>query len=353
MSGIKIRGTGRFAPAKIVTNDDLAKIVDTSDEWITTRTGIQTRHHCTTETHTDMCVGAARQALENAGISPEDIGACVVATFSSDYLSPSAACMVQRGLGLPHDAVCFDLNAACSGFLFAIHTMECLLAQAPRKYGLVIGAEMLSRFINWEDRGTCVLFGDGAGAVVVEWREDYPSIHAVLGCHGDPDMLGVTGAEKPAPARIFMHGQPTFKFAVKAVPYCIDQVLEKAVMAIEDVDFFVFHQANARIIDLAAKKYHIPRRSTTRTSRNTATPPPPASPWSSVSSMTWERWGPAPGSWWWASAAASPGAAPWWSSPDSLHVKQALWTQACYRRKLQLYLGRAQRRMGDFYEKAQ
>ncbi len=144
MSGIKIRGTGRFAPAKIVTNDDLAKIVDTSDEWITTRTGIQTRHHCTTETHTDMCVGAARQALENAGISPEDIGACVVATFTSDYLSPSAACMVQRGLGLPHDTVCFDLNAACSGFLFALHTMECLLAQAPRKYGLVIGAEMLS-----------------------------------------------------------------------------------------------------------------------------------------------------------------------------------------------------------------
>ena len=258
MSGIKIRGTGRFAPAKIVTNDDLAKIVDTSDEWITTRTGIQTRHHCTTETHTDMCVGAARQALENAGISPEDIGACVVATFSSDYLSPSAACMVQRGLGLPYDAVCFDLNAACSGFLFAIHTMECLLAQAPRKYGLVIGAEMLSRFINWEDRGTCVLFGDGAGAVVVEWREDYPSIHAVLGCHGDPDMLGVTGSAHPEPAHVFMNGQATFKFAVKAVPYCIDQVLEKAAMSIEDVDFFVFHQANARIIDLAARKYHIP-----------------------------------------------------------------------------------------------
>ena len=107
MSGIKIRGTGRFAPAKIVTNDDLAKIVDTSDEWITTRTGIQTRHHCTTETHTDMCVGAARQALENAGISPEDIGACVVATFSSDYLSPSAACMVQRGLGLPPWSACW------------------------------------------------------------------------------------------------------------------------------------------------------------------------------------------------------------------------------------------------------
>ena len=206
----------------------------------------------------EKIAAAARQALENAGISPEDIGACVVATFSSDYLSPSAGCMLQRELGLPHDTVCFDLNAACSGFLFALHTMECLLAAAPRKYGLVLGAEMLSRFINWEDRGTCVLFGDGAGAVVVEWRENYPSIHALLGCHGDPNMLGVTGAEKPAPARIFMHGQPTFKFAVQAVPYCIDQVLERSGKTMDDVDFFVFHQANARIIDLAVRKYHIP-----------------------------------------------------------------------------------------------
>ena len=258
MSGIKIKGTGRFVPAKAITNEYLSTIVDTNDEWITSRTGIKTRFHCTTETHTDMCVGAARQALENAGIKPEEIGACVVATFSADYLSPSAGCMLQRELGLPHDTVCFDLNAACSGFLFALHTMECLLAASPRKYGLVLGAEMLSRFINWEDRSTCVLFGDGAGAVVVEWREDYPSIHALLGCHGDPNMLGVTGAEKPEPARIFMHGQPTFKFAVQAVPYCIDQVLERSGKTMDDVDFFVFHQANARIIDLAVRKYHIP-----------------------------------------------------------------------------------------------
>ena len=258
MSGIKIKGTGRFVPAKAITNEYLSTIVDTSDEWITSRTGIKTRFHCTTETHTDMCVGAARQALENAGIKPEEIGACVVATFSADYLSPSAGCMLQRELGLPHDTVCFDLNAACSGFLFALHTMECLLAAAPRKYGLVLGAEMLSRFINWEDRGTCVLFGDGAGAVVVEWKENYPSIHALLGCHGDPEMLGVTGAEKAEPARIFMHGQPTFKFAVQAVPYCIDQVLERSGKTMDDVDFFVFHQANARIIDLAVRKYHIP-----------------------------------------------------------------------------------------------
>ena len=258
MKGFQLIATGGALPGRTVTNEELSRTVDTSDAWITSRTGIKTRFHCTTETHTDMCVGAARQALENAGIKPEEIGACVGATFSADYLSPSAGCMLQRELGLPHDTVCFDLNAACSGFLFALHTMECLLAAAPRKYGLVLGAEMLSRFINWEDRGTCVLFGDGAGAVVVEWREDYPSIHALLGCHGDPNMLGVTGAEKAEPARIFMHGQPTFKFAVQAVPYCIDQVLERSGKTMDDVDFFVFHQANARIIDLAVRKYHIP-----------------------------------------------------------------------------------------------
>ena len=259
MNGIKLISTGSAVPKKVVTNDDLAKIVDTNDEWISTRTGIRSRRYCAEgESHTSLCLAAARQALERGGVAPGEIGICLVATVTPDFLSPAAACLLQKELGFPEDTICFDLNAACSGFVYALHTAECLLASTPRKYGLVIGAEMLSRFINWEDRGTCVLFGDGAGAVVVEWREDYPSIHAVLGCHGDPDMLGVTGAEKPAPARIFMHGQPTFKFAVKAVPYCIDQVLEKAVMAIEDVDFFVFHQANARIIDLAAKKYHIP-----------------------------------------------------------------------------------------------
>ena len=180
------------------------------------------------------------------------------ATFSSDYLSPSAACMVQRGLGLPYDAVCFDLNAACSGFLFAIHTMECLLAQAPRKYGLVIGAEMLSRFINWEDVAPASSSGTAPAPQWWSGGRTIPPSTLCWAANGDPDMLGVTGSAHPEPAHVFMNGQATFKFAVKAVPYCIDQVLEKAAMSIEDVDFFVFHQANARIIDLAAKKYHIP-----------------------------------------------------------------------------------------------
>lgn len=258
MSGIKICGMGHYAPPKLMTNEDLTKIVDTSDEWITTRTGIKTRHHCVKETHADMCREAARMALKNAGVAPEEIGACIVATLTPDYLAPSAACLVQRDVGLPNDTVCFDLNGACSGFLFAMHTMECLLAASPRKYGLVIGAEMLSRFINWQDRGTCVLFGDAAGAAVVEWSEEYESIHALLGCHGDSDMLGVTGAGHADPPQIFMHGQPVFKFAVTAVPWCIDQVLARNGRTVDDVDFFVFHQANARIIDLAVRKYRIP-----------------------------------------------------------------------------------------------
>lgn len=258
MNGIRIKGTGRCVPAKTVTNGDLAKLVDTSDQWITTRTGIQHLHYCTTETHTGLCTGAAKAALERAGVSPDQIGACIVATVSADTLVPSAACLLQRELGLPMDIPCFDLNAACTGFLFALHTMECLLNASPRKFGLVVGAEALSRLINWEDRGTCILFGDGAGAAVVECRDGWPSIGAVLGSRGDSELLRLPGPETGERSFISMEGTKVFKFAVEVVPWCMDQVLKRAGMTIESVDFFVFHQANARIIDLAVRKYHIP-----------------------------------------------------------------------------------------------
>ena len=196
MNGIKIVGTGYAAPSKIVTNDDLAKIVETNDEWITSRTGISRRRHMAEgETFTSITVQAARKALESSGIPADSIGACIVATLTPDTLVPSAACLLQRELGLPMDIPCFDLNAACTGFLYALHTMECLLAVSERKYGLVIGAENLSRIINWEDRGTCILFGDGAGAAVVESRAEWNSISAVLGCHGDGQILRVPGVE--------------------------------------------------------------------------------------------------------------------------------------------------------------
>ena len=258
MNGIKIRGTGRAVPEKVVTNRDLEQIVETNDEWITSRTGIQRRHHCTGETHTSLCVSAAKAALDRAGISPDQVGACIVATVTADTLVPSAACMLQRELGLPTDTPCFDLNAACTGFLYALHTMECLLNASPRKFGLVVGAEQLSRVINWEDRGTCILFGDGAGAAVVECREGWPSISAVLGAKGDDELLRLPGLETGERGFIAMDGKKVFKFAVETVPACIDAVLAKAGKTVDDVDFFVFHQANARIIDLAVRKYHIP-----------------------------------------------------------------------------------------------
>ena len=257
MNGIKIRGTGRCVPENIITNQDLAKIVETSDEWITTRTGIQHRHHSTTESHADLCLAAAKSALEKAGVAPAEIGAVIVATVAPGTACPSAACLLQRDLGLPQDIPCFDLNAACTGFLFALHTMECLLNASPRKFGLVVGAEQLSRVINWEDRGTCILFGDGAGAAVVECREGWPSISAVLGAKGDDELLRLPGLETGERGFIAMDGKKVFKFAVETVPACIDAVLEKAGKTVDDVDFFVFHQANARIIDLAVRKYHI------------------------------------------------------------------------------------------------
>ncbi|MBC5722722.1 ketoacyl-ACP synthase III [Flintibacter sp. NSJ-23] len=258
MNGIKIKGMGRCVPAHVVTNDDLSKIMDTNDAWISSRTGIRRRHHCETESHNSLCAAAARQALDKAGVAPEEIGACIVATVSPDTIVPSAACALQRELGLPNDIICFDLNAACTGFLFALHTMECLLNSSPRKYGLVVGAEVLSRMVDWNDRSTCILFGDGAGAAVVECRQDWPSISAVLGCHGDEHILRIAGPGTGEPSVIQMEGTRVFKFAVEAVPWCVDQVLARTGKTMDYVDFFVFHQANARIIDLVVRKYHIP-----------------------------------------------------------------------------------------------
>ena len=258
MNGLKLVSTGSAMPKGVVTNEDLTKIVDTSDEWITTRTGIHTRRRCGEgESHTQLCLAAARQALERSGIAPEAVGVCLIATFTGDHLNPATACILQKELGFPEDTVCFDLNAACSGFVYALHTAECLLAAAPRKYGLVLGAEVLSRITDFSDRGTCVLFGDGVGAAVVEWRAGYPSLHAVLGCRGNDEALYAPGVHSDRPSYIHMDGQPVFRFAVEAVPRCAREVLSKAGLGLEDVDRFVFHQANQRIIDFAVKKLGI------------------------------------------------------------------------------------------------
>ena len=258
MNGIKLCGTGAAAPAKVVTNDDMAAMVETSDEWISTRTGIKERRYCTDETLLSLCTAAARQAMDRAGISPADLGVCLVATISPDFITPALSCLLQRELGLPEDCLCMDLNAACSGFLYGLHTAQCLLDACPRKYGLVVGGEVFSRLMDFTDRTTCILFGDGAGAAVVRSGPDCPVLHTVVGARGDEKVLYVPGSGTGAPQYIHMEGTAVFKFAVETVPKCITQVLEQAHMTAEDIDLFVLHQANERIIDHAVKKMQMP-----------------------------------------------------------------------------------------------
>lgn len=258
MKGIKLIATGRGVPRHVVTNQDMEKLVDTSDEWITSRTGIRERRHCTTETHFSLCFEAAQAALRKAGIAPQQIGACIVATVTPQTQVPSTACRLQAALGLPEDMACFDLSAACTGFLFALHTMECLLNAASRPYGLVVGCENLSRVTDFTDRSTCVLFGDAAGAAVVQCGEGFPSIGAQLGCRGDESLLRIPGIRTGEEPFIFMDGSAVFRFAVETVPKCVQAVLKHHKVTTADVDFFVFHQANRRITDLTARKLKLP-----------------------------------------------------------------------------------------------
>jgi 3-oxoacyl-[acyl-carrier-protein] synthase-3 len=257
-TGLRVLAAGKAAPERIMTNDDLSKIVETSDEWIKTRTGMEKRHFCgEEESNTAFAAAAAKIAIERAGISPDEIGVLVVATLSADNFAPSTACLVQRELGLPDDMICFDLNAACSGFIFGLETVHGLLLQSEKKYAVLIGSEVLSKKLDMTDRGTCVLFGDGAGAVVLTLDETriYKSR---IGCHGDDEMICCPAGEE-TDRKIRMDGQATYKFAVRMVPSLVREVAEKAEVPLEDIDVFLLHQANARIIDAVAKSLGQPR----------------------------------------------------------------------------------------------
>ncbi len=253
MSAPHILATGRCLPERVVTNEELNQRVDTSDEWVFSRTGIHQRHFCEEETGLDLAVSAARQAMDRAGATAADIGVCLVATFTPDHASPSTACLLQRELGLEEDTVCFDLNAACAGFLYGLKTAHALLSDTPRPCALVVGAEVISRVMDHTDRGTCVLFGDGAGAAVVR-RDASRRWHAVFGTRGDPDSIRVQGPG-PLPSAIHMDGRAVFRFAVEVVEQSIRQLLEReGLVSINDLDLVVCHQANARIIDFVAKR---------------------------------------------------------------------------------------------------
>lgn len=257
MKGLHIKATGRCLPKKILTNDDLSRMVDTNDEWITTRTGIKQRHICDGERNIDLAIGAATRALEKAAVRPEEIGALVVTTFTPDYYTPAVACLLAKALGLSHDIPAFDMNAACSGFLYALQVANGLLLQEERPYALIVGSEVISKITDWSDRSTCVLFGDGAGAALVERRE-VGAFCTALGCDGNavPIYCGGAGDEDRF---IRMDGGEVFKFAVRIIPQTVEALLQKSGLTLADIDYFVCHQANKRIIDSAAKKLKAPQ----------------------------------------------------------------------------------------------
>lgn len=259
---VKIIGTGSALPQKIVTNDDLAQLVDTSDEWIRERTGIGGRHISTGETIVSLAAEACEKALESAGRNASEIDMLLVATCTPEVGIPCAACQVQSLLGAAH-AVAFDLNAACAGFLFALNTAYAYIQAGIYENALVVGSEVLSKIIDWTDRGTCVLFGDGAGAVLVE-RSEQPGILGFVqhsdGTKGEVLTCDSRQLKNPYVSLPYEHpflnmdGREVFAFAVRQVPASIREVLEQVQLAPDDVDLYVLHQANWRILEGIAKR---------------------------------------------------------------------------------------------------
>lgn len=260
MMGIKIEGTGKSLPKNIVTNGKLSETVDTSDEWISSRTGIRQRHFVTEETNAEMAAKAAEEAMKAANITADKIGCCIVATFTPDQVTPSVACHVQKLLNLPEDIMAYDMNAACTGFLYGLKTVYGLLLQQPDKYALLIGSEVISKYLNFEDRTTCVLFGDGAGAAVIRLSDKH-NFHCVTGCRGDIEVINCPGVSKnktDPQSHIAMEGKEVFRFAVDAVQKCIHEILEESQLELADIDYVVCHQANERIISYVYKKLNAP-----------------------------------------------------------------------------------------------
>ena len=258
-----ITGVGAYLPPDVVTNEALSKIVDTSDEWITERTGIRRRHRAADDQAvSDLAVEAARKALEAAGRTPADIDLIVVATTTADLTFPAAAAIVQRKLGCPV-GIAFDVQAVCSGFVYALTVADGFVARGNSRCALVIGSETMTRLMDWTDRGTCVLFGDGAGAVVLEpvegqgTNQDRGLISWALRCDGTKqDLLYVDGGPSTTGTvgKLRMAGNQVFKHAVINISESIEAALEKANLTIADVDWFIPHQANQRILHGVANR---------------------------------------------------------------------------------------------------
>ncbi|MDH3337354.1 MAG: ketoacyl-ACP synthase III [Gammaproteobacteria bacterium] len=262
----RIAGTGRYLPEKILTNFDLEKMVDTSDEWIRARTGVERRHRVREdETTSDMCVAAAKIAIQDAGIDVTDIDMVIVGTTSPDLVFPNCATLVQQRLGIPA-CPCIGMEAACTSFIYALTTADKFLKAGEARCILVIGAECITKLVDWTDRNTCVLFGDGAGAVIVEPSEEPGIIATHLGADGQyKDLLYYpVGVSKDLckagtdAASIMMKGNEVFKVAVKTLGNVATEVLEKAGIDQSELDWLIPHQANIRIIQATAKRLDLP-----------------------------------------------------------------------------------------------
>ncbi len=260
----RIIGTGSYLPERVVTNDELARTVDTSDEWVRTRTGIRSRHVAAEgQLASDLALPAAQRALQAAGVKPADIDLIIVATTTPDIIFPSTACILQSKLGIA-GCPAFDVQAVCSGFVYALTIADLFIRSGQARHVLVVGTEVYSRILDWTDRGTCILFGDGAGAVIVA-ASDKPGILASK-LHADgshKDMLcvpgSVNGGKVWGSPFVHMDGGSVFKFAVRVFEEGANEVLDAAGLTVADLDWFIPHQANIRIMEATAKKLGLPK----------------------------------------------------------------------------------------------
>ena len=269
----KITGTGSAVPKRILANADLEKLVETSDDWITSRTGIKERHVVSEGEHfSDLCTRAAENALKRARVKPEDVDMILVGTISGDMPFPATSCLVQRNLGATR-AAASDVSAACVGFLYALHLADGLIQAGKAENVIVVGGEILSRYVDWTDRNTCVLFGDGAGAVLLQaTREDHGILGSIMKSNGSyHDFICMPGGGSDRPANdpksieerlpyIKMKGNETFKVAVKAMAEVSQELLSEQGFTHEQVSLFIPHQANVRIIDAVSEKLKIDPR---------------------------------------------------------------------------------------------
>jgi len=261
----KIAGTGSYIPKKVLTNEDMKQFVDTSDDWINSRTGIKERHLVTNETTLDLAYQAAIRAIESAEVDKFDIDLIIVATVTSDYAFPAVANLLQARLGI-EGITAFDINAACSGFVYSLQLADKMIKSGAFKNALIVGAETLSRLTDWRDRNTCVLFGDGAGAMVISPSQENNIMDIITGSQGDVDMLlycknpDLKDPEINAISHqdhIHMKGAEVFKFATRVMPKTVNDLLERNNITADELDHIVAHQANMRIIDKSARDLDI------------------------------------------------------------------------------------------------